>query len=72
MANGQTGNHIQIAGRKRIETYQLSSRTQTNEQLPAGGIAWFRNALDEQRRNLLAKVNRSKEEAQTAEKIPAE
>src|SRR5579872_235273 len=43
-----------------------------NEQLPAGGIAWFRNALDEQRRNLLAKVNRSKEEAQTAEKMPAD
>jgi len=28
--------------------------------------------LDEQRRNLLAKVNRSKEEAQTAEKMPAD
>ena len=71
MANGQTSNHIQIAGRKRVETYQLSSRTQTNEQTPAEGIAWFRNALEKPRRNLLAKINRSKEEAQTAEKIPA-
>ena len=72
MANGQTSNHPQIAGRTRIETYQLSSRTQTNEQSPAGGIAWFRNTLEEQRRNLLTKINRSNEEVQTAEKMPAD
>jgi len=39
---------------------------------PQEGIAWFRNTLEKQHRNLLAKINRSKEEAQTAEKMPAD